>query len=265
MDCGVLNGAYSVRRASTVCLVKDAPKLKVLMVQRPLTSRFMPGVWVFPGGAVDEADAAPQFVVSPEPVDDWRVAALREIAEETGIWLTTQGTEEHGVSEEAFNDVAAAGAILDADRLFYFANWITPRVFPIRFDTRFFLAEVDADTVGEVDGDELVDSEWVSPSAALQREREGEWEVAFPTRRTLEMLATGSLVRDIVDRVRSMPSIPPVEPRLFVSNAEAKILLPDDEGFDAAGPAQSDPTILARLQEVVSQGGVVPAEFKGRS
>jgi 8-oxo-dGTP pyrophosphatase MutT (NUDIX family) len=225
----------------------------------------MPGVWVFPGGAVDESDATPPPVISPEGVDDWRVAALREIAEETGIWLTTAGTEEHGVSEEALDDVRAAGVTLDADRLTYFANWITPEVFPIRFDTRFFLAEVNADTSGEVDGDELVDLAWVPPQAALDLESQGTWEVAFPTRRTLDLLATGSSASDVVDLVRSLGAVPPVEPRLYVSESEARILLPDDEGFDEAGPAQSDPTILGRLQDVVAKGGKVPAEFKGRS
>lgn len=265
MDRGVLNGVGLVRRASTVCLVKDAPDLQVLMVQRPMTSRFMPGVWVFPGGAVDEADATPQPVSSSSLVDDWRVAALREIAEETGIWLTTAGTVEHGATEEALHEVAEAGATLDADRLIYFANWITPKVFPIRFDTRFFLAEVDADTAGDVDGDELVDLAWVSPAAALDKERAGEWEVAFPTRRTLDLLATESSTRGIVGRIRALGAVPPVEPRLYVTESEAKILLPEDEGFDEAGPDQNDPTILGRLQKVVSRGGKVPAEFKGRS
>lgn len=235
------------------------------MVQRPLTSRFMPGVWVFPGGAVDDSDDTPPPVFSSANVDDWRVAAIREIAEETGIWLTSVGTQEHGVTEDAFGDVAKAGATLDADRLIYFANWITPEVFPIRFDTRFFLAVVDADIGGAVDGDELVSLAWVRPSEALERERTGMWEVAFPTRRTLEMLTTAASADGIAERLRRLSVVPPIEPRLSVSDSEARILLPDDEGFEEAGPQQHDPTILRRLQEVVSRGGRVPAEFKDRS
>ena len=225
----------------------------------------MPGVWVFPGGAVDEADQTPPPIFASDIVDDWRVAAMREIAEETGIWLTTTGTEEHGVTEQAFDDVARAGVLLDAERLIYFANWITPKVFPIRFDTRFFLAVVDADTSGAVDGDELVDLAWVPPSEALERERSGTWEIAFPTRRTLELLATGSSADGLAGQLRGLGAVPPVEPRLSVSATEARILLPNDEGFEEAGPQQDDPTILGRLQEVVSQGGKVPAEFQDRS
>jgi hypothetical protein len=52
---------------------------------------------------------------------------------------------------------------------------------------------------------------------------------------------------------------------LFVGEDEAQILMPDEDGFDEAGPAQSDPTILQRLSDVVAGGGRVPAEFKSRS
>jgi len=225
----------------------------------------MPGVWVFPGGAVDEADAVPPNVFVAKEIDDWRVAAIREIIEETGIWLTTEGTEEHGVTEAALDDVVSAGRSLDIDALVYFANWITPRVFPIRFDTRFFLATVGADTAGGVDGDELIDLDWVDPMEALERERAGVWDVAFPTRETLRLLATETSARDIEARLRELDLVPPVEPRLSVSDTDARILLPNDPDFDAAGPEQDDPTILARLQKVVSLGGVVPAEFRSRS
>lgn len=251
-----------MRRASTVCLVRDAEHLEVLMVQRPLTSRFMPGAWVFPGGAVDEADAA-----APEEfglADDWRVAALRELMEETGVWLTTTGTEYRTIGDDALGALAAADHELDPDRLIYFANWITPEVFPIRFDTRFFLALVPSDTMASVDGHELVDLAWVRPSVALDRERTGEWPVAFPTRETLKTIGAASSASALVEQARLARAIPPIEPRLFVSDSEARILMPTDEGFEEAGPAQRDPDILDRLAKVVSEGGHVPAELGGR-
>jgi hypothetical protein len=52
---------------------------------------------------------------------------------------------------------------------------------------------------------------------------------------------------------------------LFVGEGEAQILMPDEDGFDESGPAQSDPTLLQRLSDVVAGGGRVPAEFKSRS
>jgi 8-oxo-dGTP pyrophosphatase MutT (NUDIX family) len=223
----------------------------------------MPGAWVFPGGAVDDDDAvAPAAFGS---ADDWTVAALRELMEETGVWLTTGGTAYETVGDDALGALSASGLIMDPERLVYFSNWITPEAFPIRFDTRFFLAEVPSDTAASVDGDELIDLAWVRPSVALERERTGEWPVAFPTRETLKMIETGANARALVDHVRSIVIVPPIEPRLYVSDSEAKILMPSDEGFEEAGPAQSDPSILDRLAEVVAKGGHVPAELGGRS
>ncbi len=250
-----------MRRASTVCLVADDEHLEVLMVQRPLTSRFMPGAWVFPGGAVDDADASPPAGFGP--ADDWRVAALRELMEETGVWLTTRGTEYLTVGDNALGVLAASGATLDPDRLIYFANWITPEALPIRFDTRFFLAHVPAGTRASVDGDELIDLAWIRPSEALEREQRGEWLVAFPTRQTLKQIGNESSAGALVAMVRSIDTIPPMLPRLFVSDTEARILMSTDEGFDEAGPAQRDPHILERLAKVIAEGGKVSAELGG--
>jgi 8-oxo-dGTP pyrophosphatase MutT (NUDIX family) len=241
--------------------VADDEHLEVLMVQRPLTSRFMPGAWVFPGGAVDDADASPPVAFGP--ADDWRVAALRELMEETGVWLTTRGTEYLTVGDDALGVLAASGATLDPDRLIYFANWITPEALPIRFDTRFFLAHVPAGTRASVDGDELIDLAWIRPSEALEREQRGEWLVAFPTRQTLKQIGQESSASALVELVRSIETIPPMLPRLFVSDTEARILMSTDEGFDEAGPAQSDPHILERLAKVIAEGGNVSAELGG--
>jgi hypothetical protein len=155
--------------------------------------------------------------------------------------------------------------MLDPDSLIYFSNWITPEVFPVRFDTRFFLAVAGGDVVASVDGDELIDLDWISPLDALRKEGTGEWDIAFPTRKTLELLASEPSLEALTGRLGAIDIVPPVEPRLFVGDDEAQILMPDEEGFDEAGAAQSDPTILQRLSDVVAEGGRVPAEFKSRS
>jgi len=253
----------TVRRASTICLVRDAPDLEVLMVRRPWTSRFMPGVWVFPGGAVDDADSDPP--ASFGLADDWTVAALRELIEETGIWITSDGALQRSPTSAAFDDVASSGITLDAAALAYFANWITPEVFPLRFDTRFFLAVVGDGVPGEVDGDELVDVAWIHPADALRREAGGEWDVAFPTRKTLELLGTESSAVDLLARFREMGTVPPVQPRLFVGEGEARIVLPGEDIFDDIGDDQRDPDLLLRLADVVRGGGRVPAELRART
>ncbi len=258
-------GGHPVRRASTVCLVRDASGgLEVLMVQRPHTARFMPSAWVFPGGAVDPDDADPPAEFGSE-VSDWRVAALRELIEETGIWLTEDGVREGDLTERAFEVIRRKGMALDPGSLVYFSNWVTPEVFPIRFDTRFYLAMVPTDTNARVDGHELVDHAWVRPLDALDRESAGAWDVAFPTRETLKLLTSERNTSSLMERVAAMGPIPSIEPRLFVSETEARILLPGEPGFAEAGPMQHDPTILQRLAEVVQAGASVPAEFKARS
>jgi 8-oxo-dGTP pyrophosphatase MutT (NUDIX family) len=119
--------------ASVVLLRGGDDALELLLVQRTPHARFMGGVWVFPGGAVDAGETLEQ-------------AALRELAEE------------------------AAVALPDGDgTLVPWSQWITPEVVPIRYDTHFFLAAAPPDAAPRVDGEECVDWGWFAPAAALER------------------------------------------------------------------------------------------------
>src|SRR5438045_7366519 len=54
-----MSDPIAVRDAATVMLVRDAANggpLEVFMLRRNLNSDFVGGAYVFPGGAVDEAD-----------------------------------------------------------------------------------------------------------------------------------------------------------------------------------------------------------------
>ncbi|MEN8239024.1 MAG: NUDIX hydrolase [Actinomycetota bacterium] len=255
----------NLRRASTVCLVREREDIEVLMVQRPHSARFMPGAWVFPGGVVDDADASYAVELGFDVSADWEVAALRELVEETGVWVTTEGTFSFPLVDDVLDALASSSYDLGVSRLTYFSNWITPSVFPIRFDTRFFLAVESGEVDATFNAEELIGVDWTTPLEALERERRGEWDVAFPTRKTLELLGAASSVASLVDMLESLAPVPPIEPRLHVGSDDAKILMPDDPEFEAAGPSQSDPTILDRLGDVIAHGGHVPAEFKRRS
>lgn len=255
----------NLRRASTVCLVRERASVEVLMVQRPHTARFMPGVWVFPGGVVDEDDASYAIEHGFDRSADWEVAALRELAEETGVWVTSGGTMSFPIADDVLEAVTSSPYELGVGHLTYFSNWVTPAVFPIRFDTRFFLTVESGEVDATFNSDELIGVDWVAPHEAIERENRGEWDVAFPTRRTLELLGAVPSVALLVDMLDALAPIPPIEPRLHVGEDNARILMPDDPGFDAAGPSQSDPSILDRLGSVIAHGGRVPAEFKRRS
>ncbi len=176
--------------ASTVLIVRDAPTLEVLMVRRSAGMAFGASAWVFPGGKVAPADSDPAWdELSDGTYDHYarslRIAAAREVFEESGLLLATRdGAEVDAAGSAAFDSqraaveadpntfialVREAGLRLTLDRLIPFAHWITPSFEPRRFDTHFFLVHAPAGQVVRHDGREAVDHEWVSPASLLQR------------------------------------------------------------------------------------------------
>jgi 8-oxo-dGTP pyrophosphatase MutT (NUDIX family) len=194
-------GAATVPRpAATVILLRGgADTLELLLVKRNPAARFMGGVWVFPGGAVDreegEGDAA------------LRAAALRELDEEAGVLLP------------------------DPAGLVPFSRWITPAEVKIRFDTWFFLAPAPAGTEPVIDGEEAVDSGWFTPEAALDAHRRGEILLVFPTIKHLEQLAPFGTADALLDYARGK-EVRPVQPRVIMGGETARVVLPGEPGYD---------------------------------
>jgi 8-oxo-dGTP pyrophosphatase MutT (NUDIX family) len=168
--------------------------LQVLLVRRNPEARFMPGVWVFPGGAVDPADGNGEAA--------HRTAAVRELAEEAGIEL---GSEE----------------------LVAYSRWITPKVVPIRFDTRFYLALAPAHSPPRPDGSETVEAGWFEPQAALDSHHAGELPLVFPTIKHLESLVGFANAAEALDAARRR-EVRPVEPRVEGEGEDRRIVLPDE-------------------------------------
>lgn len=254
----------TARHASTVCLIRDGGDgIEVLMVRRTPRARFMGGAWVFPGGSVDDSDGS---VGSPQNgLDAWRAAAVRELVEETGIWLLESGpraTVDRPSGSAVFSSSTASRDRFDAASLRYFARWITPEPLPIRFDTKFFAAPVPVGVDPIVDGGELVDGMWVRPRDALERSADGTWVVAFPTLKTVEFFASHRSVRGVIDHIESTGPARTIQPRLAVSGRRIRILVPGDDGFESAGTAEQDPDLMAKLMQVVAAGGDVPPDFR---
>jgi len=195
-----LDGEETVpRQAATVILLRGgAEALEVLLVRRTPKARFMGGVWVFPGGAVDttegDGDAA------------HRIAAIRELQEEAAIVLD------------------------DADALVKFSRWITPPEVRIRFDTHFFLAPAPAGQEPRVDGDECVDWGWVAPGAALDAATRDEIELVFPTIKHLEQLAPFGSAAELLAFARGR-EVRPVEPQIVGAGETARVVLPGEPGY----------------------------------
>jgi 8-oxo-dGTP pyrophosphatase MutT (NUDIX family) len=187
------------RPAATVILLRRGGThadvgLQVLLVQRNPEARFMPGVWVFPGGAVDSIDG--------DGEDAPRAAAVRELAEEAGIELDT-------------------GALVA------YSRWITPKVVPIRFDTRFYLALAPPHSPPQPDGSETVDAGWFMPQDALDRHRTGELSLVFPTIKHLESLVGFTNAAEALEAAQGR-EVKPIEPVVVGEGDERRIVLPDE-------------------------------------
>jgi 8-oxo-dGTP pyrophosphatase MutT (NUDIX family) len=132
---------------------EDAPD--VLLGRRRDTARFMPGYFVYPGGAVDAPDIA--LADSDWPGSRFHAAAIRETWEEAGVSLARPGTLDADLVtlDPCFSALNAMGLRPAAEALQYIARAITPATSPIRFDTRFFLTGTDdmhgtATAIGEL-------------------------------------------------------------------------------------------------------------------
>lgn len=180
---------------------EQGPGLEVLMAKRSDASRFMPGVWVFPGGAVDPGDGELSAGAAP-----YRACARRELAEETGIAIAA-----------------------DAE-LVLFARWITPAFLPIRFDAWFFVAQAPPASAPVPDGGETTDARWLSPAAALEAGRHNEMDLAFPTLRKLEELEKYETVEAVLNAYRDRPpeAILPVP---VESEKGTRLSLPGDRDY----------------------------------
>jgi 8-oxo-dGTP pyrophosphatase MutT (NUDIX family) len=189
------------RQAATVILLRGGEHtLELLLVRRTEKARFMGGVWVFPGGAVDEDDP-------PSRGGAHRAAALRELAEEAGV------------------------VIADASALVEFSRWITPEEVAVRFDTRFFLAELPDGQEPKVDGEECVEEGWFTPRSALDAHGREEIVLVFPTIKHLEQLGAFSSVAELL-RYAAGREVLPVQPKVWFDGEVARVLLPGEPGYE---------------------------------
>ena len=187
------------RQAASVILLRGgADALEVLLVRRTPEARFMGGVWVFPGGAVDAGEG--------DGDEAHRAAAIRELREEAAI------------------------TVEDAQALVKFSRWITPAQVKIRFDTHFFLAPLPDGQEPKIDGQECVDLGWFTPDAALDAHGTGEILLVFPTIKHLEQLREFDSVDALLAHARGR-DVQPIEPRVIVEGEVARILLPGDPGY----------------------------------
>jgi len=253
--------------AATVTLVRDADDgIEVLVLQRNFQSGFMPGMYLFPGGALDASDFSEEAMALCPGIDDatasgllklergglaYWIAAIRESFEEAGLLLAydaggemialneSESIERFGEYRRALNAgeqefmemLSAEGLRLAADQLVFFSHWITPVGAPRRYDTRFFIARAPAGQEVLHDNRETIGHRWVRPQAALAGYASGEFKMRTPTLKTLELFSRHSNVSDLLDALRAQGDVPAFLPRVA---KDGRRVLPGEPGYEEA-------------------------------
>jgi 8-oxo-dGTP pyrophosphatase MutT (NUDIX family) len=204
--------------AATVILLRDTASGPETLMLRKNSKIAFGGMWVFPGGRVDDEDA-------PGAPDDVRAraAAVREAAEEASISLRPED-------------------------LVWFSHWTPPPVEIRRYSTWFFAAKAPRMEVSIDDG-EITESQWIRPADALAKQRAGEIELVPPTWVTLHYLAQHASVDAALRGL-----VPPGGPRHYVTQItkgeEGMVVLWEgDAGYatrDASAPGARHRLVMAK-------------------
>jgi len=183
------------RDSATLILIDRAEREpKVLLGRRHQRHRFLPGKFVFPGGRIEPTD---RLMAAAEPLHEHHIdklmqrvrrpgfakaagfalAAVRETYEETGIMLGVRAEGAMTVPPGPWQAFAAASIVPDLSAVHFVARAITPPGRPLRFDSRFFTADVSAIARRE-DGfvgpdKELVELVWLPITQARQLDMPG--------------------------------------------------------------------------------------------
>ena len=216
------------RNASTVVLLRpdDRGSFEILLTRRPVEMRFLGGFYVFPGGTVHRDDYAPKTLERcralsgndarkilgsnhepDEALGHW-VAVVRELFEEVGVLLCVNesGEDVDLAAEETKQRMELKrqaivkqqldfGAFLQAENLYcdlsravYFDHWVTPEIYSMRFDTRFYVAVLPSSQIPLSRSEEVTHSLWIKPAVALSRLDRRDFPILPPTTTVLHEL-----------------------------------------------------------------------------
>lgn len=268
------------RKAASVIVLRDreaADGFEVLMMRRAeRDGDFRSGAAVFPGGALDAADAqahghvlgwddaqASARMGLPDGGLDYLVAAARECFEEVGLLYATpldeprlstahahwRGPMQQG--QRTFSELCGHLEVrIDLRGWHCWSHWLTPPGHPKRFDTRFFVARAPAAQQAEADFGEALELLWLTPAQALDRALG--LKLLPVTRRTLQQLGTFACVQAVLDHAAALSTFPMTMPRRALSaSGELLILLPDESPY-------AEVERLDRTGQLGALGEIVP-------
>lgn len=256
----MIDHAPEPRPASTLILMRraDVHPVEMLMVVRHSAIEFAGGAVVFPGGRVDASD----HIGGGEEDRAYRIAAIRETFEETGVLLAHDEVSGDMVSKararelcEAYRHLVLngsmtfadmlrdAGLVAMTDRLVPFAHWITPPSRKKRYDTHFFVAAFDADQDILHDDGEVTHATWISPETLLSEAQRDRYKLVFATRMNVERLATFSSVEDAIEATRNTPVVT-VRPSSVETPNGRMVRIPADAGYGGELFLSNDPSSI---------------------
>ena len=234
--------------AATVVLLRDgAAGLEALLMRRPQSMAFAPGMSVFPGGRVDEEHDARVPVSGTVLTGTWAdpalarmlvVAGVRETFEEAGVLLAVDSAGNPARPDEgwaadraeclssgAFPEVLARrGLHLEAAGLVPIAHWITPEVEGRRYDTRFLAAGLPEGQHVDRHEAETDHALWITPPEALAEYAAGRMPMLPPTVAVLADLSAHPSVAAALAWARTR-TVLPLLPQARISGEELEWVL----------------------------------------
>jgi len=265
------------RAASTVILSRQGLScLEIYLLRRSSESKFFPGKYVFPGGAVDSEDTDADFWknrvdlnpiqmiekmggdLSVEDALGHGVAAIRETFEEAGVLLVEEigGRKEEIAkmralrSQESMSNfwlrewVISGGGILSLSRLIRWSHWVTPEAMKPRFDTRFYIGLMPSGQECSPDTREMTHGIWVRPEDALTGNLRRDVPLSPPTLVTLQELLPYGRLSNLEKDARGKTWGDARLPRFFLLEKGAVILEPWDPMINQE--LEIDPAVLEK-------------------
>jgi 8-oxo-dGTP pyrophosphatase MutT (NUDIX family) len=150
--------------ASLVIYERRDDDIYLLMGKRAKGHKFLPNVFVFPGGRIDTADHASNALKPLEATTAQHLASPGDMATAVAVAAVRETHEETGL---VIGDIRDGKLHPDLSGLEFVARAITPAHNPIRFNTRFLMVDAQH-TSGEIAGSgELLELQWFSIKEAL--------------------------------------------------------------------------------------------------
>ena len=265
-----------IRPAATIILAREQyGTLEIYLLKRSTQSGFMGGLYVFPGGVVEDEDRGmnvwwPNVDLPPDQMatrlgspslnlEDtlgFSIAAIRETLEEAGVLVAD------AAGKTVMDFQLMAGCRLEQDRpadwfrqkvmeenwtlslssLYRWSHWITPKLMKKRFDTRFFIVSMPDNQVCMPDDMETNHGIWLSPQTALKQNLAGRTPLSPPTIVTLTQLRDYLSLDDLNTALISKSWDQPIAPEMIKTPEGPVILEPWDPQHK--NPSSADATGL---------------------